>query len=152
LLDRLHNASPGVDQNSGFEAFGPPRNANGTADPTWGANAVTKRSYINQERLTDLHLIDLNARLYDPANAHFLSPDPIVSNRDDSQSCSAYAYAHNNPMSKQDPTGQDDECDGFCQAATAIYTGSPLGGWLGTQQLHAETPGVVAIPIAPDWL
>jgi hypothetical protein len=46
-------------------------------------------------------------------------------------------------MSESDPTGLagDAECDGFCQTATALYTGSPLGGWQGTKQTYATRGG-----------
>ena len=87
------------------DVFGVPRFANGTADPTWGANDASKRRYINQEDVTDAQLIDLNARLYDPRLAKFFSPDPVINDQGDSQSWNAYAYAGNNPMSKSDPTG-----------------------------------------------
>jgi RHS repeat-associated protein len=92
-------------QNEGSDVFGQPRLPTGAIDPNWGANDATKRRYINQEDVPDSHLIDLNARFYDPLLGKFLSPDPVISDQDDSQSWNAYAYSHNNPMSGEDPTG-----------------------------------------------
>ena len=53
------------------------------------------------------HLIDLNARLYDPLLGKFLSPDPLIGNPDNSQAWNAYSYSQNNPMSGEDPTGRE---------------------------------------------
>jgi RHS repeat-associated protein len=99
------NTSTPLVQNELSDVFGQPRYTTGGIDSTWGANDVTKRRYINQEDLTDAHLIDLNARIYDPLLGKFLSPDPVIADQDDSQSWNAYAYSHKNPMSKEDPTG-----------------------------------------------
>jgi RHS repeat-associated protein len=99
------NTNLPIPQNELSDVFGQPRSKTGVTDTTWGANDVTKRRYINQEDLTDAHLIDLNARIYDPLLGKFLSPDPMIADQDDSQSWNAYAYSHNNPMSKEDPTG-----------------------------------------------
>jgi len=101
----VYGQAAGTAQNEGSDVFGQPRLPSGAADATWGANDVTRRRYINQEDLLDAHLIDLNARLYDPLIGKFLSPDPVIADQDDSQSWNAYAYSHNNPMSGEDPTG-----------------------------------------------
>jgi RHS repeat-associated protein len=97
-------------QNIGYDAFGKPRYVNGSADPSCGTNqtAVTTRGYINQVMMNDLCLVDLNARYYDPALFKFLAPDPVIADPDDSQAWNAYAYSHNNPRSKSDPTGLED--------------------------------------------
>jgi RHS repeat-associated protein len=105
----VYGQSAGTAQNEGSDVFGQPRLPSGAADATWGANDVTRRRYINQEDLLDAHLIDLNARLYDPLLGKFLSPDPVIADQNDSQSWNAYAYSHNNPMSDEDPTGLDEE-------------------------------------------
>jgi RHS repeat-associated protein len=105
--DKFTGANAKVDQ--GFDAFGRPRSAAGVNASPWPGTAPP-RGYINQVMLTGEQIIDLNARYYDPALARFLEPDPLISDMDDSQAWNAYAYAHNNPMSKEDPTGLAD-CD-----------------------------------------
>jgi RHS repeat-associated protein len=100
----------GIVQNELSDVFGQPRLHTGAIDPNWGAADVTKRRYINQEDLTPVQLINLNARVYDPLLGKFMSPDPVISDQDNSQSWNAYAYVHNNPMSREDPTGLAD-CD-----------------------------------------
>nr|WSX50858.1 RHS repeat protein [Streptomyces sp. NBC_00974] len=64
--------------------FGPRGFVGGTNDPTG--------------------LTHLGAREYDPTLGRFLSVDPIIDNGDPSQ-MNAYSYAHNNPVTKSDPTG-----------------------------------------------
>lgn len=63
------------------------------------------RGYCGHEHLTDFGLINMNARLYDPAVARFLSPDPVVQAPDNSQSFNRYSYCLNNPLKYVDPTG-----------------------------------------------
>ena len=63
------------------------------------------RGYCGSEHLTDFGLINMNARLYDPALCRFLSPDPIVQAPDNSQNFNRYTYCLNNPLRYIDPTG-----------------------------------------------
>ncbi|MDE7443473.1 MAG: hypothetical protein K2M65_04860 [Muribaculaceae bacterium] len=49
-----------------------------------------------------LNLYDFEARMYDPALARFMSPDPLA---DRYPSVSPYAYCANNPIRNIDPTG-----------------------------------------------
>ncbi|MGI9874647.1 RHS repeat-associated core domain-containing protein [Vibrio chagasii] len=50
-------------------------------------------------------LINMNARLYDPAIGRFLSADTFVPEPSFSQSYNRYAYVYNNPLKYTDPTG-----------------------------------------------
>ncbi|MFE5709608.1 RHS repeat domain-containing protein [Streptomyces sp. NPDC056501] len=49
-------------------------------------------------------LTHLGAREYDPSTGRFLSVDPII-DFDDPAQMNAYAYGHNNPITKSDPDG-----------------------------------------------
>ncbi|MFG1809487.1 RHS repeat domain-containing protein [Streptomyces sp. NPDC049040] len=49
-------------------------------------------------------LTHLGAREYDPILGRFLSVDPVI-DLDDPAQMNAYAYAHNNPVTKSDPDG-----------------------------------------------
>jgi RHS repeat-associated protein len=127
--------------------FEQPRLHTGAIDPNWGAADVTKRRYINQEDLTPVQLINLNARVYDPLLGKFMSPDPVISDQDDSQSWNAYAYSQNNPMSREDPTGlagADDECNAGCMFWESVATGGSVGklsgGAQGNSGLFLHTP------------
>jgi RHS repeat-associated protein len=65
------------------------------------------RGYTGHEHLTRFGLINMNARLYDPAVGRFLSPDPFVQMPDFSQSFNRYSYCLNNPLKYTDPNGEN---------------------------------------------
>ena len=62
--------------------------------------------YTGHEHLPEFGLINMNARLYDPALGRFLSPDPVVQAPDDTQSFNRYSYCLNNPLRYTDPDGK----------------------------------------------
>ncbi|WP_195350456.1 RHS repeat-associated core domain-containing protein [Bacteroides nordii] len=64
------------------------------------------RGYTGHEHLAVFGLINMNARLYDPALGRFLSPDPYVQAPDFSQNFNRYSYCLNNPLLYTDPTGE----------------------------------------------
>ena len=64
------------------------------------------RGYTGHEHLTVFGLINMNARLYDPALGRFLSPDPYVQAPDWSQNFNRYSYSVNNPLKYSDPSGE----------------------------------------------
>lgn len=64
------------------------------------------RGYTGHEHLPWFGLINMNARLYDPALGRFLSPDPIVQAPDDTQNFNRYSYCINNPLKYTDTNGE----------------------------------------------
>jgi RHS repeat-associated protein len=64
------------------------------------------RGYTGHEHLAVFGLINMNARLYDPALGRFLSPDPYVQAPDFSQNFNRYSYCLNNPLRFTDPSGK----------------------------------------------
>ncbi|MDR1973558.1 MAG: FG-GAP-like repeat-containing protein [Bacteroidales bacterium] len=63
---------------------------------------VIDRGFSGHEHLDEFHLINMNARLYDPWLGQFISPDPLA---DQYPGVSPYSYCGNNPINKIDPTG-----------------------------------------------
>ena len=63
------------------------------------------RGYCGHEHLTEFGLINMNARLFDPALCRFLSPDPIIQAPNNSQNFNRYSYCLNNPMKYIDKSG-----------------------------------------------
>lgn len=64
------------------------------------------RGYTGHEHLTDFGLVNMNARLYDPATSRFLSPDPYVQTPEQSQNFNRYSYCMNNPLKYTDRNGK----------------------------------------------
>ena len=67
---------------------------------------LLNRGYTSHEHLPQFGLINMNARLYNPAVGRFLSPDPYVQAPDFSQNFNRYSYALNNPLVYTDPDGE----------------------------------------------
>ena len=64
------------------------------------------RGYTGHEHLPWFGLINMNARLYDPALGRFLSPDPYVQMPDFTQSFNRYSYCLSNPLKYVDKNGE----------------------------------------------
>jgi RHS repeat-associated protein len=88
-----------------FEPFGasvlPQNPAGGPAALPGGL----RTGFTGHEQDDDLGLVNMQGRIYDPASAHFLTPDPIVSQPLLGQSYNRYGYVMQNPMTFRDPTG-----------------------------------------------
>jgi RHS repeat-associated protein len=67
---------------------------------------VLGRGYTGHEHLPKFNLINMNARLYDPALGRFLMADPVITDAGWGQGYNRYAYALGNPLKYVDPTGK----------------------------------------------
>ena len=93
------------------------------------------RGYTGHEHLTVFGLINMNARLYDPALGRFLSPDPYVQSPDNSQNYNRYSYCLNNPLRYSDPSGKipwNDVIAGVCLVGGIVLEFVPGMQGLGT--------------------
>lgn len=64
------------------------------------------RGYTGHEHLIDFGLVNMNARMYDPATSRFLSPDNYVQSATNSQNFNRYSYCMNNPLKYTDQSGE----------------------------------------------
>lgn len=78
------------------------------------------RGFTGHEHLSWHGLINMNARLYDPALCRFLSPDPLVQAPWDPQNFNRFTYALNNPLHYIDEDGEF--------ILTALLIGAAVGG------------------------
>ena len=96
-----------------YDAWGRRRYSTGSDEPT-GCSlnptppSKTLRGFTGQEEIDAFCLVNLNARLYDPALGRMLTSDPKVPNTLNGQAFNRYAYVLNNPATLTDPSGYDD--------------------------------------------
>jgi len=64
-----------------------------------------QRGFTSHEHLSELGLIHMNGRLFDPALGRFLQADPLIQAPYNAQSHNRYAYVCDNPLSFTDPSG-----------------------------------------------
>ena len=55
--------------------------------------------------LSNIGLMDYNARFYDPLLGRFTSPDKLIPNPNNSQDLNRFSYVRNNPIRYTDPSG-----------------------------------------------
>lgn len=85
---------------------------------TGGNNSIegawsNPRGFTDHEMLSDLGLVHMNGRVYDPVLGRFLSADPFIQDAGDSQSYNRYSYLGNNPLGGTDPSGYFSLKDAF---------------------------------------
>ena len=91
-----------------FDAWGRQRNSSSHVYIPSGQEVelFLGRGYSGHEHLKEFGLVNMNARLYDPALGRFLAPDPFVQMPDLSQNFNRYSYAMNNPLRYVDEDGE----------------------------------------------
>lgn len=104
--ERVVNASKGVVQSSHFDPWG-----NRMTVANWAAHHPDsvfqfRRGFTGHEHYDRFGIINMNARLYDPAIGRFFSPDPQVQNPFSTQGYNRYSYCGNNPVMCTDPDGE----------------------------------------------
>ncbi len=106
-ITHIVNANGSLKQELSFDPWGRLRDPNTQQVFAVGAEPVLflARGYTGHEHLAVFGLINMNARLYDPALGRFLSPDPYVQSPDNSQNFNRYSYCLNNPLRYSDPSG-----------------------------------------------
>jgi RHS repeat-associated protein len=80
--------------------------ANWAYSPTYTSTLNIDRGYTMHEHLDEFDLINMNGRVYDPAVAQFLSPDPYIQDAGNWLNYNRYAYCYNNPTRYTDPSGE----------------------------------------------
>ena len=107
-ITHLVNSNGTVNQEYSYDAWGRLRNPSNQVAYTPGSepDMILNRGYTGHEHLKEFGLINMNARLYDPAIGRFLSPDPYVQDPFMSQNFNRYSYVLNNPLRYTDPSGE----------------------------------------------
>ena len=94
-----------------------------------------ERGFTGHEHYTELKIINMNGRLYDPVIARFFSPDNFVQAPGSTQGYNRYSYCLNNPLQWVDPSGERYRDDWFKD---------PYGNlqWFDTHESHITVGGV----------
>jgi RHS repeat-associated protein len=74
----------------------------------WGQRITgpnIRSGFTGHETITEVGLVHMNGRVYDPVLGRFLSADPIIQMPGNMQSYNRYSYVLNNPLSYTDPSG-----------------------------------------------
>ncbi|MQP57746.1 type IV secretion protein Rhs [Vibrio parahaemolyticus] len=90
--------------------------------------AITNRGYTGHEEITEVGLIHMNGRVYDPELARFTSADPMVQDPYQVNSFNRYAYVQNNPLKYTDPTGFTAEENSSTSGDDGASAGGPESG------------------------
>ncbi len=113
----ITDAEGNLEQEASFDAWGNIRSASDWTSPM-NEKLLFDRGYTGHEHLyfygrmpgsnpsTDLSLINMNGRMYDPVMSSFLSVDNYVQSPENSQNFNRYAYCLNNPLKYTDPDGE----------------------------------------------
>jgi RHS repeat-associated protein len=94
--------------------------------------AVLDRGYTSHEHLTDVGLIHMNGRLYDPILRRFLNADENIQDPENTQVYNKYGYVMNNPLMYADYNGEWFGLDDLVVAAVSFVVGYAM---------HAFTTG-----------
>ena len=97
----LTTAGSAVEASRAYYAYGAERSASG--------DLQTDRTFTGQKR-DATGLMYYNARYYDPALGTFISPDSLVPNQRRVIDYNRFAYARNNPLRYNDPSGHCPWC------------------------------------------
>lgn len=101
----ITNANGAKLETLSFDPWGRRRNPTTWSFTNVPTSFLFDRGYTGHEHLDNFGLINMNGRVYDPAIARFLSPDPILQNPGNTQSHNRYSYCLNNPLKYTDPSG-----------------------------------------------
>jgi len=86
------------------------------------------RGYTSHEHFSEVGLIHMNGRLYDPLLRRFLNADENIQDMFNTQNYNKYGYVLNNPLMYNDPSGEFlPLIAGLSAFWTAVVVGSAVG-------------------------
>jgi len=89
-----------------YDPWGARRNADDWTQKDLRTSWITSRGYTGHEHIDAFGVINMNGRVYDPATAMFMSPDPYIQSPKDWLNYNRYSYCMNNPFKYTDPSGK----------------------------------------------
>ncbi len=135
----ITDATGSAVSSSTYDAFGGPRQQNGTQ---------SNFRFAGQENHGDLGLLYMRSRWYDPGAGRFISPDAMAGSVAAPQSLNAYTYVQNSPCNSRDPSGLSIQGGG--RTGVSGVQGSGFGA--GAALRPVLQSAVEGIPLSTDIL
>ena len=124
-VDTISDSSGNVVTRLAYEPFGGRVVPSDSSQPVTSTPNDVRIGYAGQEHDDELALINMTARMYDPIQQRFFTEDSVAPKPVDSQGLNPYAYAHNDPLDRTDPSGHQDISDpsqGFDDGTSSFAT------------------------------
>jgi RHS repeat-associated protein len=148
VRDHLGSASAAFDQAGNVEAqlFDPWGERIYHSGPTDMLVSDVLHGYTDQRHEDELGWIDMNARMYDPGQRRFISPDPLVADPLFSTGRNRFAYVLNNPLRYTDPTGMSGEAAYHNTWDSSAANSKTLAGTAPLAEGHVSVPYGLNLP------
>ncbi|WP_069766809.1 ricin-type beta-trefoil lectin domain protein [Streptomyces sp. LUP30] len=118
---------------------------------TLAGNLQSHKGFLGKTRDDSSGYQPLGARLYDPVVGRFLSADPVLDLNDPMQS-NGYAYANNNPVTYDDPTGLSIALTASERAAALVGAGLSAAEVAQAQSMQGKSLTSVILAVAWETL
>jgi RHS repeat-associated protein len=142
---QLTRADGTVSSHYGYDAYGMVQTGNAQAVTSSstaevaaadGASRITSKLYCGEQYDSNLHMYNLRARYYDPADGRFNQRDTMEGSNFDPENLHKYLYCTSDPIDKIDPSGNQGEIEELVVTAIegilfAINAVSVVNGVLG---------------------
>ena len=107
-VELITDQNGAVSQRSGFDAWGKSRYSDWQDDPLGPFDTMKAlMTFTGHENISEMGLIHMNGRIFDPVLGRFLSADPNITDPMNLQNYNRYSYVLNNPLRYTDPSGYD---------------------------------------------
>ncbi|WP_338367276.1 FG-GAP-like repeat-containing protein [uncultured Pseudoalteromonas sp.] len=156
----ITNASGAVVQHINYDAWGK-QNRFSTSSSLQTLlsqqSPAESKGYTGHKELSDLGIIHMNGRIYDPTLGRFLQADPHIQAPMNSQNYNRYSYVLNNPLSYTDPSGYFFKALGkfvkkywrqIAAIAVTYFTAGAASGWAASWAAGAFGAGTTAAAVA----
>ena len=104
--EKVLDESKNTVQQTHFDPWGKRMSYSAWDTPQTQTTFTFDRGFTGHEHYDCIHVINANARLYDPIIGRFFSPDPFVQAPDFTQAYNRYSYCMNNPVMYCDEDGE----------------------------------------------
>ncbi len=104
----ITNSSGEIKEQSQFGAWGlVDKFINSEGETSFSHDSLLGRGFTGHEHFFEVSLIHMNGRMYDANLGRFLSPDNFIHDPYNTQAFNRYSYVWNNPLSFNDPSGEE---------------------------------------------